>query len=59
MILYADTSALFKILVNEKGTDEAAAALDASELVASAEIAYVELRAALAAALPSRARPSA
>ena len=51
MILYADTSALFKLLVNEAGAEQVADAIQASDAVASAAIAYVELRAALAAAL--------
>jgi predicted nucleic acid-binding protein len=51
VILYADTSALFKLLVNEAGSEVIVTALQSADAVASAAIAYVELRAALAAAI--------
>jgi predicted nucleic acid-binding protein len=51
VILYADTSALFKLLINESGSELVVSALQSADVVASAAIAYVELRAALAAAI--------
>jgi predicted nucleic acid-binding protein len=49
VILYADTSALVKLLVREEGSDEMAQHTRAAEAVATASIAYAELRAAFAA----------
>lgn len=54
MILYADTSALVKLFLEEEGTADMRAAIQAAEAVATAAIAYVELRAALAAAFRER-----
>ena len=51
MIVYADTSALAKLLLDEPGSTEMLAVVEGAELIASAAIAYVELRAALAAAI--------
>jgi hypothetical protein len=51
MILYADTSALAKLLVQEDGTERARAAVASAEVLACAAIGYVELRAAVAAAI--------
>lgn len=51
MIVYADTSGLAKLLLEEEGSPEMRSAAIAAERLASVAIAYVELRAALAAAL--------
>ncbi len=53
MILYADTSALAKLLLEEAGSVEMRAAAANADRTTSAEIAYVELRAALASAIRS------
>ncbi len=50
MILYADTSALMKVVLREDGTTAMLEALREADVVVSAAIAYVEWRAALAAA---------
>lgn len=50
MILYADTSALVKLVLPEPGTEVVRAAIRDADWVASAAIGYVELRAAVAAA---------
>lgn len=51
MILYLDTSAWLKLYVDERGTQEVIAAVQAAELVAISRIAYAEARAALARVL--------
>lgn len=51
MILYADTSALAKLVLEEQGSSEMEAASAAVERTASVAVAYVELHAALAAAI--------
>ncbi len=51
MTVYADTSALMKLLVPEAGTAEMQALARSGEPLFSASIAYVELRAATAAAI--------
>lgn len=51
MIVYADTSALAKLLLDEDGSEEMIATTARAELLGSAAIAYIELRAALAAAI--------
>jgi predicted nucleic acid-binding protein len=50
LILYADTSALVKLVVTEEGSDTMRDAVDASERLTSSVLAYIELRAAMAAA---------
>jgi uncharacterized protein len=51
VIVYADTSALAKLILDEDGTPKMGALASAADVVATAAIAYVELRAALAAAI--------
>lgn len=51
MILYADSSSLMKLYLDEAGSAEFRRAARASSAVASSIIAYVELRAGLARAL--------
>jgi predicted nucleic acid-binding protein len=51
LIVHADTSGLAKLLLNEDGSPEMRAAGSAADRLVSAAIAYVELRAAVAAAL--------
>lgn len=53
MILYTDTSALTKLLLEEEGSAEMRAATVEAERRVSAAMAYVELRSALAAAIRS------
>lgn len=48
MILYLDTSALFKLYVDEAGSDAVHAAVDAAESVAVSRIAWAEAMSALA-----------
>ena len=50
MITYVDTSSFIKVLIDEPGSDAAAALWDSSDTVAQVRIGYVEARAALAAA---------
>ena len=50
MITYVDTSVLVKLVVEEPGSDRARAVWDASDLLFTGVISYVEGRAALAAA---------
>ncbi len=50
MITYVDTSTLLKLIIEEPGSDEAAALWDQSDVLASVRILYAEARAALAAA---------
>jgi uncharacterized protein len=50
VIAYFDSSALVKLVVEESGSDDAAALWDAADAVLSSRVAYVEVRAALAAA---------
>lgn len=50
MIGYFDSSALVKLVVEEVGSDEAAALWDGADVVLSSRVAYAEVRAALAAA---------
>ncbi len=49
MIVYGDTSALVKLVIREQGTEEMIQLRPQITLLASARIAYVELRASLAA----------
>ena len=51
MILYADTSALAKLVIEEVGSSDVRAAQQSAETIATAAIGYVELRAAAAAAV--------
>ena len=53
-LVYFDSSAFVKLVVVEDGSDLAEALRDGASEVASSEIAYVEVRAALAAALRGR-----
>lgn len=48
MILYLDTSALFKLYVDEAGSDAVHAMVDAAELVTVCRITWAEARSALA-----------
>lgn len=57
MILYADTSALAKLYVNEPGSAETAAAAQAAASVAVCRLAWVEMMATLARR--SREQPAA
>lgn len=50
MTVYADTSALAKLLIVEPGSVEMVSMARSDDVLATASIAYVELRAALAAA---------
>lgn len=50
MMLYADTSALMKLVIEEPGSPEIREAAQGAEGVSAAAIGYTELRAALAAA---------
>lgn len=59
MIIYADTSALVKLLLQEQGTSEMQAMSDDAERTISAAIAYVELYAAVAAAIRAGRVPRA
>ena len=63
-IVYFDSSAFVKLLVEEDGSDLAAALWDGSDAAVSSRLAYPEVRAALAAAardarLSARARGQA
>ncbi len=58
MIIYGDTSALAKLVIEEQGTPEMLSAANNAEVLASVAIAYVELRAAVAAALRDGRLPS-
>lgn len=49
MIVYGDTSALIKLVVKQTGTSEMLGLRTGVTLLAAAQIAYVELRAAVAA----------
>jgi predicted nucleic acid-binding protein len=51
LILYADTSSLFKLYLLDEGSDEVRRAVAASSQVTSSKIAYAETRVALARAL--------
>lgn len=51
MIVYADTSALFKLVVAESGSTEFRALRPSISILATVRIAFVEMRAALAAAI--------
>ena len=53
-IVYFDSSALVKLVVDEDGSDVAAAVWDAADAAVSSRLAYPEVRAALAAAERSR-----
>lgn len=48
MILYLDTSALVKLYVDEEGAGQVREGVQDAEIIATSEIAYVEVRAALA-----------
>jgi uncharacterized protein len=50
VITYVDTSTLIKLLIDEVGTVEAGQIWDEPDVLASARVAHVEARAALAAA---------
>jgi predicted nucleic acid-binding protein len=50
VIGYFDSSALVKLVVEEDGSDEAAALWDGADVVLSSRVAHAEVRAALAAA---------
>jgi len=54
VILYLDTSALVKLFVQEDGSDLAVGLVDAADVMATSRLAYVETRAALAAAARAR-----
>lgn len=54
MILYADASALVKLVLTEDGTDEIRSATAEADRTYSANIAYAEVRAAVAAAIRDR-----
>ena len=49
-IVYFDSSAFVKLLIDEEGSDIAAQLWDAADAVVSSRLAYPEVRAALAAA---------
>ena len=51
MILYADTSALAKLVLEEEGSSVMLAASHRADVLASVAVAYPELRAAIAAAV--------
>ncbi len=51
MIVYADTSALMKLILLEPGTDDMLALVSVATRTTCAAIGYVEMRAALAAAV--------
>jgi len=51
VIIYADTSALVKVLLEESGSLDMVRLLEQADGVVSVAISYVELRAALAAAI--------
>ena len=48
MILYLDTSALVKLYIDEPGSKEVKAAVEAARIVSTSRIAYVEARAGFA-----------
>lgn len=48
MILYLDASALVKLYVDEEGAGQVRQSVQDAEIIATCEIAYVEVRAALA-----------
>ncbi len=50
MIVYFDTSAIIKLLIEEQGSDRAAEIWRRADLAVSSQLLYVEARAALAAA---------
>lgn len=50
MILYLDTSALVKLYVDEEGSPQARAAVEAADAVATSRVAFAEAHAAFAAA---------
>lgn len=54
MIAYFDSSALVKLVVEEVGSDEAAAFWDGADLVVTSRVASPEVRAALASAHRAR-----
>ncbi len=51
---YFDSSALVKLVIEEDGSDEAAALWDGADAVLSSRVAYAEVRAALATARRAR-----
>jgi len=53
LIVYADTSALAKLFLEEDGSEEMRTISRDAEVTSSVSVAYVELRAALAAAIRS------
>jgi uncharacterized protein len=50
VIAYFDASALVKLVIEEEGSNEAAAVWDGADAVLSSRVGYVEVRAALASA---------
>lgn len=50
MIVYLDTSAIVKLYVDEEGSPEARAAVEAADAVATSRVAFAEAHAAFAAA---------
>jgi predicted nucleic acid-binding protein len=48
LILYLDSSAVVKLYVDEEGTSQALRAVRDADIISTSEIAYVELRSALA-----------
>ncbi len=58
MIIYGDTNALAKLVIDGLGTDDMFIAVQNADVLVSVAIAYVELRAAVAAALRDGRLPS-
>ena len=50
MIVYFDTSALIKLLIDERGSDRAVELWQRADIAVASQLVYVEARAALAAA---------
>lgn len=53
-MLYADSSALVKLFLEEEGSSEAQSMVRAADIVATSLVSYTALRAALAAAARAR-----
>jgi uncharacterized protein len=58
VIVYADTSALVKVIRTEAGSADMERIIHTADLTATAAIAYAELRAAVAAAIRARVIPA-
>ncbi|MDE3076596.1 MAG: type II toxin-antitoxin system VapC family toxin [Chloroflexota bacterium] len=58
MLIYADSSALAKLILIEAGTGEMRASVAEADRLVSASVGYVELRAALAAAFRQERLPA-